>query len=176
MVPRNSTRRLTVPAHSSQRAGRVLRYTAGGVARPILQLLMRGRRSRRKSAVDVGTVVVLEVVPIITVLFFEFYLTEPNSTRTRRQNVPVHKIRRENILLLRNCLLGITVPTGLSRPSHQLQLGRHKKKTGKLRTALECISSVITITYSQLVQLSLCFGYCKCVCLPACLIFSNPLQ
>ena len=94
-------KRVLVGRLLQQRAGRVLGH-AGGVVRPIL-LLMRGRRSRRRSAVDRcqyssssssssgGTChngFVLRV------------LTKPNSAGTRRQNA--HKIRGEKKFLLRN--------------------------------------------------------------------------
>ena len=54
---------------------------------------------------------------VIAALFVQFYLTKLNSASTRMQNVYLPK---KCILLLRSCLLGITVPTGLSRLSHQL--------------------------------------------------------
>ena len=72
---------------------------------------MRGRRSRRRFAVDVGysSSSSSSGGTCHNGFIFEFY-----STRIRRQNVHVHKTRGGKMLLLRNCLMGITTPTDIA--------------------------------------------------------------
>ena len=55
----------------------------------------------------------------------------------------------------------VPVPTGLSRHPHQLRLRRHKKRTSKLRTALECFSWRVIRRLMASLQLSSYSIYCK---------------
>ena len=112
------TRRQTAPVNSNGRAV-PLRHAAGGVVRPAL-LLIRGRRSRRRCAVDA-------VQPwqwwhlSQRFSFFQFYLTKPNSTSTRSQIVPPHSNVRA-VSLKRDA-------GGIVRPTLLLMRGRRSGRS-----------------------------------------------
>ena len=153
LVLLTSIRRQTA-CPQQQRAAHVPRHAADGVVRPTLLLLMRGRRSRRTSAVDIGTAVVVVLVvvvaPVTMVSFFEFYyVTKPPTLRVLvgRMRLPTKYVGKKSRCCGTACWGSRCRLVSLATLTNS-NCDFTKQKTSKLRTAHEGIySRAITIKY-----------------------------